>query len=99
MSGKTADGATDNQKARRKSSLVPRNHAGMIVVSQTAETVASVLKLIYDPVLDDYGLAGWLVSDGVHTWYEPVVDAFDDPTTGIDCRQVPLPGPAVTARP
>lgn len=89
VSGKGIGGATDNFGIGAKVGLLPRNHAGLLVVSKTIDdAVASVIKLVYDPDIDDYALAEWPVSDGVDTWYEPVVEAFDDPETGIDYRQV-----------
>lgn len=88
VSGKAIGGAADNHGHGAKSSLLPRNHAGMIVVSKTVDAeMPSVIKLIFDPDLDDYGLEEWKVTDGVDTWYEPVIEAFADPVTGIDYRE------------
>lgn len=84
--GKPIGDAHDNFGVGFKTSTLPDNHAGVVVLSWVkGDPDGSMIRLQRDPATGEYGAHQFQTASG--SW-EMVVAPFDDPDTGVDWTKV-----------
>ncbi len=91
--GKAIGGVHENFGVGAKTSLLPWNAYGVVVVSWVRDEgnpqgKAAMIWLRRDPATGEYGLKLFDAADDGGTSRESVVEPFDDPTSGVDWRAV-----------
>lgn len=87
--GRPIGGEHENYGVGSKSSLLPWNQAGIVMLS-LCNGVSSMIRLRYDPESDEYGLHVFEVEDAGNPIMTNVVVPYDDRTgeTGVDWTSV-----------